>query len=915
MEAFLLLVFIAVLVTRWFAMRDRMHRMEEEIARLGARVAKLQQGANPVRTEPIRKPEAAARENVESPLRVRPEAPPTAAALAIPFAARPVISRPTLRNRMRGYFGEEGWEVLVGGSLLNKIGALVLVIGLALFLGYSFTNMPPAGRALTCVGTSWTLLGTGVLLERRQLYRVFARGLIGAGWAGLYVTAYAIYAVPAARLIESAYSGSVLLLTVAAGMIGHSLLYRKQAVTAVAYFAAFAALSVTPWSTFGFVGLLPLTASLLWIAIRLNWNAMSLFGVIALYGSCLWRGSTNTTLVASQLLLLVYWVLFESFDLHRVRRGKKGGGIEYVFPINAIAFLTLSYQAWLMKNPGRLWMGCAFAAVLFAASAVARPLLRRQEQFDDLIDLRGRVRAGSFELPSTLAAVLAGLAIVFRAAGVWLSAGLAIEAELLYIIGVALHSDVLRALGRTGFACSLLRLFGSDIQSGEVLPGSLQGIHASTPIALFHAFLFYLNRAIRKPNTVMSSIAAILIAGVLAHEMPERFVGTAWLVFGALLFEIGLRHAKEFRFQAYLLAAGGVALNIWLDVIKSWNHPWAPLALSLSLVYGLFFRARGNGALEGIERSWFEVAVSGAIAWLAMLCCWHVAPQNYRGLASVALSLVLLELGRAGVPHKLRYYSWIAAGVGAAIAAGEQWPDFLHHPAPAHVAITYAGATLLFYAFSERNRDWFVVRQLASGVSVAFALCTLKVLVPDVFVPTSWSAIAVLLFLSGLKRNLRWERWEGYAVILCSLLAAFSAGFRWPSIGVAIACYVAEFLSNDSADAEKHARTFWSIAGTVTLTLLLWQKFPRGLLTTAWGIEGIALLLVGFVLTERILRVQGLIMLLACILKLFLFDLRNLETGYRIVSFIVLGLILLLVSSLYSRFESMCRIRRDPPIV
>ena len=35
-----------------------------------------------------------------------------------------------------------------------------------------------------------------------ESFRLFSRGLIGAGWAALYATAYAIYALPAAQIIE-----------------------------------------------------------------------------------------------------------------------------------------------------------------------------------------------------------------------------------------------------------------------------------------------------------------------------------------------------------------------------------------------------------------------------------------------------------------------------------------------------------------------------------------------------------------------------------------------------------------------------------------------------------------------------------------------------------------------------------------
>jgi uncharacterized membrane protein len=48
-------------------------------------------------------------------------------------------------------------------------------------------------------------------------------------------------------------------------------------------------------------------------------------------------------------------------------------------------------------------------------------------------------------------------------------------------------------------------------------------------------------------------------------------------------------------------------------------------------------------------------------------------------------------------------------------------------------------------------------------------------------------------------------------------------------------------------------------------------------------------------------------LVLGCTLKLFLYDLRNLETPFRILSFIVLGLMLLGVSWVYSRFREQLR--------
>jgi len=57
----------------------------------------------------------------------------------------------------------------------------------------------------------------------------------------------------------------------------------------------------------------------------------------------------------------------------------------------------------------------------------------------------------------------------------------------------------------------------------------------------------------------------------------------------------------------------------------------------------------------------------------------------------------------------------------------------------------------------------------------------------------------------------------------------------------------------------------------------------------------------------RALRLFAMGLLYLSILKVFLFDLRFLETPYRIASFLGLGLILLLVSLLYTRFEERLR--------
>ena len=99
------------------------------------------------------------------------------------------------------------------------------------------------------------------------------------------------------------------------------------------------------------------------------------------------------------------------------------------------------------------------------------------------------------------------------------------------------------------------------------------------------------------------------------------------------------------------------------------------------------------------------------------------------------------------------------------------------------------------------------------------------------------------------------------------------------------------------------ARGLASASGTVLVAAFLSSILRSSLMTVAWGAEGVALLLAGFPLRERWLRLSGLGLLLACVGKLFLYDLRNLELPFRILSFLVLGVLLIGVSFIYSRFR------------
>jgi uncharacterized membrane protein len=81
--------------------------------------------------------------------------------------------------------------------------------------------------------------------------------------------------------------------------------------------------------------------------------------------------------------------------------------------------------------------------------------------------------------------------------------------------------------------------------------------------------------------------------------------------------------------------------------------------------------------------------------------------------------------------------------------------------------------------------------------------------------------------------------------------------------------------------------------------------------SAVWMAYGAVLMWVGFVRRSAFLRWQALLLLAITIVKVFVYDTSQLETPYRVLSFIALGVILLAVSFAYQRDWLKLNVRRE----
>ena len=171
------------------------------------------------------------------PTHVKVQVGPTPSA---PFVAEP--PRKSLGDHLRSALP---FEELLGMNLFAKIGIVLLVLGFALLGRVALISMGPGPRVAMIYAVAAAMLGGGIWLEGRERYRLIGRTGIGGGWALLFFTTYAMYHVPAMTVMSSNTLNCILMLGVAIAMVAHTLRYKSQLVTGLAFLLAFSTIALS----------------------------------------------------------------------------------------------------------------------------------------------------------------------------------------------------------------------------------------------------------------------------------------------------------------------------------------------------------------------------------------------------------------------------------------------------------------------------------------------------------------------------------------------------------------------------------------------------------------------------------------------------------------------------------------------
>lgn len=862
-------ILLAVVAFLWRSFSARIKRLESErtfhekvIRDLTSRLYRLE-NPHPVKLAPPAPPP------VLEP--TAPPAPPEPEVGQVPDlpTVPPHVSEPPHRN----------WEAIIGGNWLNAAGVLILVISLSLFLGYALTQFGPAGKIGIGFASALAMLAAGIVIERREAYAMLGRGLIAGGWAALYFTAYAAHALPAARVIDSPTLAAILLLAVAAGMIAHSLRYRSQNLTLLSFFTAYLALQLQPLSGLGIAASIPLAVALLAISRALQWKLVPVAGLLLTYFTFAFRYDGDALLGAAALY--AYWVVFEVYDLLTLREGQERG----LFLLNAIMILGTATMTLPPSSAVQSSNFLASLGVLFGVSTWLRMQWGASAQ-----PVHSLLKHG-YRIGVALSSAMFAAALVRRFPGIRGQIGLMLEGQLLILAFVRTGDWIFKRTSQGVFAAALLHFVMNSTHSGKFANST---IGHWVPVAFVMAVLFYINRRLTREGPEWTWPAAGLMMLASGGLLDEKWFTAAWMALALALVEAHVRtRANEFRWQAAAIGA----LAAFAGCAAGTGQP---MFLAAALAYA------GSWRWHQIAES-FRAYAAAAGTLLAAWACWHALPAPLVAVAWGAIGLVLYETP----------VDWLRWQAHATLYAAFTRTFFANFPAYGETAgISHRLLTVLpliavsLHAWLTRVNERWVSRGYSyAAVVMAVALTRFELGRTLTVVP--WAALMLFLYYVGLRRDWRDLRWQAYALAVLTFARSWATNFLTATDVVCAlvavgAFHAAQFLTPRAA--ERH-RAGFALLGVSLLSLVLYFEASGQMLTIAWGVQAAATLAAGFASRDRILRLAGLALFPLCILKLFVYDLRNLETLARIASFFVLGLVLIGASWLYMRFRD--KIERD----
>jgi len=238
-------------------------------------------------------------------------------------------------------------------------------------------------------------------------------------------------------------------------------------------------------------------------------------------------------------------------------------------------------------------------------------------------------------------------------------------------------------------------------------------------------------------------------------------------------------------------------------------------------------------------------------------------------------------------------------------------------------------SALAIYALQSAIAGWLqksphalvtIFRRSIDFTATFGAILAAYVLVPAPWLCLALSALAFVFFAIACVRKNQIFVWQSAMFLLPAAFEFLrsvvgSQPAFWPNFTAPLLLLLSQQLGVRRLSKLSIYPRAVSIGSIIAGVLGIWMLLSKliastnqgFLLTISWAVLASIILAAGFALKERTFRLFGLAVLAAAVGRIFLIDVWQLDTIYRILSFLVLGALLLAAGFLYNRFAEVIR--------
>ena len=841
----------------------------------------------------------------------------------------------------------DGLELKLGTYWLVRIGIVMLLTGFVFLVKHFLTSDEvAAGLKVTALYLlSAALLLSGAWIGKtRESMRNYGEVLGAGGFAAVYFTTFAAHKVPGLAVISSPLIAGVLLLSWAGVMVYIADRMRSQTLAVMGVLLAYYTLLIDEVSLFSLFSALILSGVALVFLVRNRWTIV---GSLSLAGTYLafaywrfpellsWLGNaspSSNSFWPAYGFLICYWAVFTaavflSDHLAEKKRSALAG-------LNNAAFLVFFGLGMGRHYPDQFWIFTLIAGFVFLAlSEVADRRLGRGALLGTLYLAKG--------------IVLITLAFFLKLSGYSLAILIAAESGALLVVATCRRSKILEAASYISAVLAVFYTIASEFSGPEQLwfVEFTDGIPALAAFAQLFFFTFsawWLRNHAEgiAPEARFEPRASIyLVLGMVAllfgaySDIANDWRALVFVGLGAAAAALGSwRRLKLVELAVIGQAFSAVAAITFLEqLLSSGAPPLAQSILVLLLLLGLLHWAvdtrgplTGQGVRVFFEWSFALVFVASLLLTVAehagsLQTAWLYLPGS--------LALPLLFYGyRMRIPAlailSQAYHPFAMIG----FASCDHWILALF-PLLLLLANIFLVDNLCRRA-DPGNRSRNLSGLLEAGQ------CLLRVLALLFFaafvfghLPEIWQAsafaLAALVVHALAIRSLDRQRFV-FALILLGT-SAFLVLFRdaWHSSGswqtylAALTPLGLQQISRRggglaAANTGYHRILATASVGLVWLVLSIEVDSigPIGqgfYLIISWTFLGLLVFAVGWFLRERIYRLLSLVVVASALVRLLAIEVWGLEPIARIITFILIGVVLLSLGFIYTRYQDKLR--------